>query len=318
MQSFGHPGGNITGFTNFQASVGSKWLELLKEAAPRVSRIAFLFNPQTAPFSDDYLHAAQAAAPTFGTAVISAPCGSTADIEAALAARASEGSGGIIGMTDTFVTEHRDLIIELAARYRLPAIFGVRSFASNGGLMVYSADYPDIFRRAAGYVDRILKGEKPAELPVQEPAQIHAVGQSQGCRRDGPHPATNSHHARRRGHRVRRREFIALLGGATALWPLAGRTQQPMPAIGFVNSASPGGYPPIERGGCGKEAGMFINLKTQKRSVLPFAAAAGPRRRGDRMTYPDSHRTRIASAPEYVDNTGLSATESPMRGSGLG
>jgi putative tryptophan/tyrosine transport system substrate-binding protein len=172
VKSFGHPGGNITGFTNFQASVGSKWLELLKEAAPGVSRIAFLFNPQTAPFSDDYLHAAQAAAPTFGTAVISAPCGSTADIEAALSARASEGSGGIIGMTDTFVTEHRDLIIELAARYRLPAIFGVRSFASNGGLMVYSADYPDILRRAAGYVDRILKGEKPAELPVQEPAKF--------------------------------------------------------------------------------------------------------------------------------------------------
>ncbi len=172
VQSFGHPGGNITGFTNFQASVGSKWLELLKEAVPGVSRIAFLFNPQTAPFSDDYLHAAQAAAPTFGTAVISAPCGSTADIETALAARASEGGGGIIGMTDTFVTEHRDLIIELAARYRLPAVFGVRSFASNGGLMVYSADYPDIFRRAAGYVDRILRGEKPAELPVQEPAKF--------------------------------------------------------------------------------------------------------------------------------------------------
>ena len=172
VQSFGHPGGNITGFTNFQASVGSKWLELLKEAVPGVSRIAFLFNPQTAPFSDDYLHAAQAAAPTFGTAVISAPCGSTADIETALAERASEGGGGIIGMTDTFVTEHRDLIIELAARYRLPAVFGVRSFASNGGLMVYSADYPDIFRRAAGYVDRILRGEKPAELPVQEPAKF--------------------------------------------------------------------------------------------------------------------------------------------------
>jgi len=172
VQSFGHPGGNVTGFTNFQASVGSKWVELLKEAAPAASRIAFLFNPQTAPFAEDYLHAAQAAAPTFGVAVISAPCGSTADIEAALAARASEGSGGIIGMTDTFVTEHRDLIIELAARYRLPAIFGVRSFASNGGLMVYSADYPDILRRAAGYVDRILKGEKPAELPVQEPAKF--------------------------------------------------------------------------------------------------------------------------------------------------
>jgi len=172
VQSFGHPGGNITGFTNFQASVGSKWLELLKEAAPAVSRIAFLFNPQTAPFAEDYVHAAQAVAPTLGAAVIAAPCGNAADIEAALAARASEGGGGIIGMTDTFVTEHRALIIENAARYRLPAVFGVRSVAPNGGMMAYSADYPDIYRRAAGYVDRILKGEKAADLPVQEPAKF--------------------------------------------------------------------------------------------------------------------------------------------------
>jgi putative ABC transport system substrate-binding protein len=172
VQSFGHPAGNVTGFTNFQASVGSKWLELLKEAAPKVSRVAFLFNPQTAPFAEDYLHSAQAGAPTLGVTVISAPCGSIADIEAALAARAREDAGGIIGMTDTFVTEHRDLIVELAARYRLPAVFGVRTFVPNGGLMAYSADYPDIYRRAAGYVDRILHGAHPADLPVQEPAKI--------------------------------------------------------------------------------------------------------------------------------------------------
>jgi putative ABC transport system substrate-binding protein len=172
VQNLGHPGGNVTGFSNFEASVGSKWLELLKEAAPAVSRVALLFNPQTAPFAESYLHATQAASQTLGAAVIAAPCTSPADIESAVAARAQESGGGLIVIIDTFLTDHRDLIIELASRYRLPAIYGVRAFATYGGLMAYAADYPDIFHRAAGYVDRILHGAHPGDLPVQEPAKF--------------------------------------------------------------------------------------------------------------------------------------------------
>ena len=104
--------------------------------------------------------------------MISAPLSNTADIESTLAARAREGGGGIIGITDTFVTEHHGLIIELAARHRLPAIYGNRIFVPNGGLMAYSVDYPDLFRRAASYVDRILRGARLGELPVQEPVKF--------------------------------------------------------------------------------------------------------------------------------------------------
>jgi putative ABC transport system substrate-binding protein len=172
IQNFAQPGGNATGFTTFEASVGGKWLELLKDAAPNVSRVALLFNPATAPFAEGFLRSAQAAAQTLGAAVIPAPLSNTADIESTLAARAREGGGGIIGITDTFISEHHGLIIELAARHRLPAIYGNRIFVPNGGLMAYSVDYPDLFRRAASYVDRILRGARLGELPVQEPVKF--------------------------------------------------------------------------------------------------------------------------------------------------
>ena len=169
VQNLGHPGGNLTGFSTFESSVGGKWLALLKEAAPEVSRVAMLFNPETAPFAEGYLRAAQAAAQTLGGTVISAPCGSDADIRSVFSAQAREGGGGIIAIADTFVADHRDLIIALAAQHRLPAIYGNPIFARSGGLIVYSPDYADIYRRAAGYVDRILKGANPGDLPVQEP-----------------------------------------------------------------------------------------------------------------------------------------------------
>jgi putative tryptophan/tyrosine transport system substrate-binding protein len=169
VQNLGHPGGNLTGFSTFESSVGGKWLALLKEAAPEVFRVAMLFNPETAPFAEGYLRSAQAAAQTLGATVISAPCRSDVDIQEVFSARAREGGGGIIGIADTFVADHRDLIIALAAQHRLPAIYGNPIFARSGGLIVYSPDYVDIYRRAAGYVDRILKGGKPGDLPVQEP-----------------------------------------------------------------------------------------------------------------------------------------------------
>jgi len=169
VQNPGHPGFNLTGFSTFEPSAGGKWLALLREAAPKVSRIALLFNPETAPFAEGYLHSARAAAQTLGVTAISVPCGNDADIQAAFTARTREGSSGIIGIADTFIADHCDLIIALAAQHRLPAIYGNPIFARSGGLMVYSPDYAAIYRRAASYVDRILRGTRPAELPVQEP-----------------------------------------------------------------------------------------------------------------------------------------------------
>src|SRR5437868_10335 len=141
VQDLGRPGDTLTGFSTFEASVGGKWLGLLKEAAPAVTHVSILFNPETAPFADGYLHSAQAVARTLGVTMVSAPCGSTADIEAAFAARSREGGGGVIGIADTFITEHRDLIIALAARYRFPAVYGNRIFVPFGGLLAYSADF---------------------------------------------------------------------------------------------------------------------------------------------------------------------------------
>lgn len=169
VQSLGRPGDSITGFSLFESSVGGKWLALLKEAAPAISRVSLLFNPETAPFADGYRRSAEAAAPTLGISVVSAPCGNAAHIENAFATRALEGSGGIIGIADTFLNEYRDLIIELAARHYLPAVYGIRDFVPRGGLLAYSADFAAIFHRAAGYVDQILRGVRPGELPVQAP-----------------------------------------------------------------------------------------------------------------------------------------------------
>ncbi len=172
VKNLGQPGGTVTGFSAIEASAGGKWLELLKEAVPAVTRISMLFNPATAPFAEGYLHSAQTASQTLGATVVPAPCGNIADVEAAFAARAREGGGGIIVIIDTFLTEHRDEVVALAARYRLPAIYGTRIYVPSGGLMSYAADYPDILRRSASYVDRILHGTPPGELPVQEPAKF--------------------------------------------------------------------------------------------------------------------------------------------------
>ena len=131
-----------------------------------------MFNPQTAPFAENYLHAAQTAAQTLGVTVAAAPSTSTAELESAVAAAAATPGGGIVAMFDTFLAEHRDFLVALMARYRLPAIYGSQIYAPSGGLMAYASDYPDIFRRAADYVDRILRGARPGDLPVQEPAKF--------------------------------------------------------------------------------------------------------------------------------------------------
>lgn len=170
IESFAKPGGNFTGFTNVEPSIGGKWLALLKEAAPAIKRIAILFNPVTAPFAALYLRSAEQAAQQAGVVLKPSPVGRPTDIETVLASLAGE--GGIIFINDIFLQAHRDFIIELAARHRLPAIYANQTCVPNGGLMSYAVNYPDIFQRAANYVDLILKGAKPADLPTQLPTRF--------------------------------------------------------------------------------------------------------------------------------------------------
>ena len=167
VASFPRPGGNVTGFITMEPTMAGKWLELLKEIAPRVARVAILFNPATAPYAEYYLNPFKAAAASFAVQAIVAPVHDTSELESVVAAQAREPNGGLIVMPDTFMTAHRAEITSLAARYRLPAVYPYRSFAEVGGLLSYGNDLRDNFRRAATYVDRILKGEKPSELPVQ-------------------------------------------------------------------------------------------------------------------------------------------------------
>ena len=175
VTNLAHPGGHLTGFTSFEFSVGTKWLETLKEVAPRVTRVALVFNPQTAPFADLFWRPVEAAAPSFGVVPISAGALTFAEFERLVDAFAREPSGGLIVLPDVSTLNYRDGLIGLAARHRLPAIYPERIFATSGGLLSYGSDVSDVFRRAAGYVDRILKGEKPANLPVQSPTKYELV-----------------------------------------------------------------------------------------------------------------------------------------------
>jgi ABC-type uncharacterized transport system substrate-binding protein len=167
VASFPRPGGNVTGFTNMEPSMAGKWLELLKEIAPRVNRVAFLFNPATTPYAEIYLNPFKAAARSFAVEAIAAPAHDTSELESVVAAQAREPNGGLIVMPDTFMIGHGAEITLLAARYRLPAVYPYRFFTELGGLLSYGIDRLDNFRRAATYADRILKGAKPSELPVQ-------------------------------------------------------------------------------------------------------------------------------------------------------
>jgi putative ABC transport system substrate-binding protein len=174
VQSLAHPGGNITGFTNMEATVGAKWLELLKEVAPRVTRVAFMFssdNPAPMQFSGS----AEAAGPKLGVKVVTARVHGPGEIEAAVATLGGEPGGGSILPADGFMLAYRKLIVELAARYRLPAIYGLPDFIADGGLAFFGVDAKDQYRQAAGYVDRILRGEKPSDLPVQQPTKFALV-----------------------------------------------------------------------------------------------------------------------------------------------
>jgi putative ABC transport system substrate-binding protein len=172
VASFSRPGGNVTGFTNIEPTIAGKWLELLKEIAPRVVRVALLFNPTTAPYSEIYLSPFKAAAASFAVEATAAPVHNMSELESVIAAQARTPNGGLVMMTDSFLVAHRAEITSLAARYRIPAAYPFRSFTERGGLMSYGNDLVDSFRRAASYADRILKGAKPSELPVQAPVKF--------------------------------------------------------------------------------------------------------------------------------------------------
>ena len=175
VASFPRPGGNATGFITMEPTMSGKWLELLKEIAPGVARVALLFNPATAPFAEYWLSPFKAAAALFALEAIVAPVRDTSELESAIVAQAREPNGGLIAMPDTFLAAHRAEVTSLAARHRLPAVYAFRYFADAGGLMSYGSDQIDDYRRAATYADRILNGTKPSELPVQTPIKFELV-----------------------------------------------------------------------------------------------------------------------------------------------
>jgi putative ABC transport system substrate-binding protein len=175
VASLTHPGGNITGFTNLEPSVGAKWLELLKEIAPSVTRVAVMFAPASSRAIPLFQDSVKLAAPKFGVELIEAPVHDSASIEVVLTGLAREPRGGLVVPPDPFLASHLKLILEMTARHQLPAIYPFRYFVGAGGLVSYGPDVEDQFQQAAGYVDRILRGEKPGDLPVQQPTKFEFV-----------------------------------------------------------------------------------------------------------------------------------------------
>ena len=175
ISSLARPGGNITGFTYADFTLLGKWLEMLKQIAPGVRKAILLFNPETVPYYPVFLRELGESPSRLGAELAAAPVREEVQIETVVAKLASERGGGLIAAGDPFILAHRALIISLAERYRLPAVYYSRQFAAEGGLISYGPDIHDIFRRSASYVDRILKGASPADLPVQQPTKFELV-----------------------------------------------------------------------------------------------------------------------------------------------
>jgi putative ABC transport system substrate-binding protein len=173
VQSLAHPGGNVTGFSSFDTALMGKWLQLLKEIAPHVTRVAVMFNPDTTPYAF-FTREIEAAGPSLGVTVTPAPVRDDAAIEEAIASQAHQAGGGLIALPDSFNGAHREAIIAAAASHRLPLI-GASVFPRSGGLMSYWIDEPDLYSQAASYIDRILKGASPADLPVQYPTKYSLI-----------------------------------------------------------------------------------------------------------------------------------------------
>jgi putative tryptophan/tyrosine transport system substrate-binding protein len=174
VASLAHPGGNLTGLSNLEPTLGAKWVDLLHEIAPGVKRVGFLSNPGN-PGSMVTLQSAQVAAKAFSLELVDTPVASPADIEGAIAELGREPNGGLVLPPDPFTNVHRKRIVELATAHKFPIVASLRSFADEGGLLAYGVNLPGLFRQGAGYVDRILKGEKPADMPVQQPTKFEMI-----------------------------------------------------------------------------------------------------------------------------------------------
>jgi ABC-type uncharacterized transport system substrate-binding protein len=174
VATLARPGGNITGFTPYEFSLGGKWVEILKEIAPQVARFALLFNLDTVP-SAGFIHSAEAAASSLAAHAVTAPIRSPSELDVVIKAFAQEPRGGLILLPDVSTAAHRKRIIDLAAEYHLPAVYGLLFFATDGGLVAYGPNSIEPYRRAATYVDRILKGTTPGELPVQAPTRYELI-----------------------------------------------------------------------------------------------------------------------------------------------
>ena len=176
VASYTRPGGNVTGFNSFEPSMGGKWVEILHDLDPRIRRIKILFNPDTAPAGGKFfLPPFKAAGTALGIETIAAQVRNTPEVEQAIEALAGEVGGGLAAMPDTFTGSNRDFIVRLALKHRLPLVAAYRVFSDVGGLVSYGPNTADLARRAASYVDRILKGEKAAELPIQAPTKLDLV-----------------------------------------------------------------------------------------------------------------------------------------------
>ncbi len=172
VPSLSRPGGNITGFSVEEASMGGKWLEVLKEAAPRVALVAAIYNPDTAPYAPMFFPTLYAAADRLKLALRITPVHDAPGMEHVIEATARDGNSALLVLPDSFMFAQRETLVAATARHRMPALYPIRPFATDGGLIAYGIDRVDLFRRAAAYVDRILKGAKPAELPVQQPIKF--------------------------------------------------------------------------------------------------------------------------------------------------
>jgi putative tryptophan/tyrosine transport system substrate-binding protein len=173
VTSFARPGGNLTGFTNYSPTMGGKWLELLKELVPRLIRAAALFNPKT--HTGQYWDVLEPAARALNVQFAKSAVADVAGIERTVEAMSGEPSGGLLVMPDSFTMSHQGTIVASAARHRVPAIYAFRAFPASGGLMSYGMDMVSVYSAAAAYVDRILRGEKPGDLPVQAPTKFEFV-----------------------------------------------------------------------------------------------------------------------------------------------
>ena len=177
VESLAHPGGNITGFSIYDAAlaIGGKWIEILKEIDPRIDRVATLFNPQTAPHAKKFLGSIEAAKKSSSVSTTTMPVRDAAELQHAIADFASTPNGGLVVLPDIFNTNNKDLIISLVKQFRLLAIYPFKLFPNAGGLVSFGSDDVDMFRRAGSYIDLILKGKNPSDLPVQQPTKYELV-----------------------------------------------------------------------------------------------------------------------------------------------